>query len=66
MQKKKITSELEKFNIKRESAIKTIKQPDQILYDTQTNRYVAINHKEKTAIIYEKEEKHTLTINHNI
>jgi hypothetical protein len=59
----KLDIELEKFNITRESVTKTINQPDQILYDTQTNRYVAINHEEKTATIYEKtgENIHIIT-----
>jgi len=60
----KLDIELEKFNITRESVTKTINQPDQILYDTQTNRYVAINHEEKTATIYEKTKK--IGILHNI
>jgi len=58
----KLDIELEKFNITRESVTKTINQPDQILYDTQTNRYVAINHEKKTATIYEKTEENILII----
>ena len=58
----KISKELSKFNITKNSIINIIKQPDQTLYDTQTERYVAIHHKTKTAIIYEKTEEDILII----
>ena len=50
----KIDKELGKFNITKDSITQTINNPAQVLYDTQTERYVAIDHKTKTAIIYEK------------
>jgi len=54
--------ELGKFNITKESITQTINNPDQILYDTQTERYVAVNYKIKTAIIYEKTGQDQLII----
>lgn len=58
----KIDKELGKFNITKESITQTINNPDQILYVTQTERYVAVNYKIKTAIIYEKTGKDQLII----
>ena len=53
----KIDNELDKFNITKDSIKQTINNPDQVLYDTQTERYVAVDYKIKTAIIYEKTGK---------
>jgi len=46
----------------RETVIETLKTPDQILYDTQTERYIAINKDHRSAIIYEKKGEEILII----
>jgi len=58
----KLATELHKFEITKETITKTINKPDQILYDTQTERYIAIDQEKKTAVIYEKSGEDTLII----
>ena len=58
----KIEKELTKLKITKETKIESINEPDQILYDTQTERYIAIDQDKKTAIIYEKTGEDTLII----
>lgn len=58
----KIEKELAKFNITKETILQTINKPDQILYDTQTERYIALNINKKIAIVYEKTREDLLII----
>lgn len=52
--KTKILKELKKLGITRQLITKTLKNPDELLYDALTERYIAINWNHNTAIIYEK------------
>ena len=58
----KTEKELAKFNITKETILQTINKPDQILYDTQTERYIALNINKKIAIVYEKTREDQLII----
>jgi len=58
----KIEKELTKLKITKETILESINEPDQILYDTQTERYIAIDQDKKTAIIYEKTGEDTQII----
>ena len=50
----KLAKELSKLNITEELVKETIKEPDEVLYDTVTGRYVAIKMRHNLAVIYEK------------
>jgi len=58
----KLTTELKKHNITKETVTHTLAEPHQMLYDTQTDRYIAINKDMKTAILYEKAGEDTRII----
>ena len=59
---RKIEEELIKFKIAEESVIETLNNPGQTFYDTQTERYIAIDQDRKIAVVYEKSEEDTLII----
>ncbi|MBD3206326.1 hypothetical protein GF319_08280 [Candidatus Bathyarchaeota archaeon] len=50
----KIEKELFKFSITQNVEISTVQRPDNILYDTQTGRFVALNWDKRIAVIYEE------------
>jgi len=50
----KIEKELSKFSITKDVVISTVQEPDSILYDTLTGRFVALNWDKRIAVIYEE------------
>jgi len=52
--REKIRTELWRFGIDEGLVVSTIQNPDELLYDTHTGRYIAINYSEKIAVIYEE------------
>ena len=50
----KIEEELFKFSITKDVVISTVQEPDSILYDTLTGRFVALNWDKRIAVIYEE------------
>jgi hypothetical protein len=63
----KLTRELLRFGITKELLEATINEPDEVLYDTRTGRYVALRIRDKIAVIYEEreEEKFIITAIHS-
>jgi hypothetical protein len=59
----KLIKELYRFGITKELLINVIDDPDEVLYDLMTGRYVALKMKHKIAVIYEKlgKEKFIIT-----
>jgi len=52
--KDKISKETKKLGITEQTIIKILKNPDELLYDALMDRFVALNWKYNTAVIYEK------------
>jgi len=52
--KTKLLKELKKLGITKQLTTKTLKSPDELLYDALRERYVAINWNHNIAILYEK------------
>jgi hypothetical protein len=52
--KTKLLKELKKLGITKQLTTKTLKNPNELLYDALTERYVAINWNRNIAIIHEK------------
>ena len=50
----KIEKELYKFSITKENVMRTVQEPEGVLYDTLTGRYVALNWDKQMAVIYEE------------
>jgi len=60
--KDKILRELHKLGVTEETVTGTIKRPDDLLYDSQTDRYIAIGWSQKIAVVYEKKDSDILII----
>jgi len=54
--KDKLVKELNKLDITERTTTEIIREPDELLYDSLTNRFVAIRWSRKTAVIYEKDD----------
>jgi len=52
--KDKILKELSKLKVTEQSAMEITRAPDELLYDSLTNRFVAIGRSRNIAVIYEK------------
>lgn len=52
--KSKLLEEFKKLGITERTVIQIVKKPDALLYDSLTNRFVAVNWSRNTAVIYEK------------
>ena len=52
--KDKILKELHKLGVTEKTVTETIKSPDELLYDSQTDRYIAVSWSHKIAVVYEK------------
>ena len=60
--KDKLVKELNKLGITERTATEIIREPDELLYDSLTNRFVAIRWSRKTAVIYEKDDNNFTVI----
>jgi len=60
--KAKLLKELKKLGITKSIIAKTLKNPDELLYDALRGRYVATNNTHNTAIIYEKTDDNLTVI----
>ena len=60
--KDKLVKELNKLGITERTATEIIREPDELLYDSLTNRFVAIRWSHKTAVIYEKDDNNFIVI----
>lgn len=58
----KLATMLLRKDITKELLEEVIKKPDEVLYDTVTERYVALRMKQKLAIIYEKSDEEIFII----
>jgi len=52
--KDKILKELNKLKVTEQTVMETMREPDELLYDSLTNRFVAIGRSRNIAVIYEK------------
>ena len=60
--KDKLVKELNKLGITERTATEIIREPDELLYDSLTNRFVAIRWSRKTAVIYEKDDNNFIVV----
>ncbi|MDH7476776.1 MAG: hypothetical protein QHH17_00125 [Candidatus Bathyarchaeota archaeon] len=60
--KTKLQKELKKLGITKQLTVQILKNPDELLYDVLTGRYVALNWTHNTAIIYEKTKKNITVV----
>jgi predicted transcriptional regulator len=60
--KAKIQKELKKLGITKQLTAQILKNPDELLYDVLTGRYVALNWTHNTAIIYEKTKRNITVV----
>ncbi|MCJ7574941.1 hypothetical protein MUO93_11895 [Candidatus Bathyarchaeota archaeon] len=60
--KDKLDRELSKLAVTEETVAEILNKPDDILYDPQIDRYVAIDWSRKTAVVYEKSRDDALII----
>lgn len=60
--KDKLLRELNKLGVKEETVTEAIRAPEELLYDSQTDRYVAVCWSNKIAVVYEKSDGDTLVI----
>lgn len=60
--KDKLVKELNKLGITERTATEIIREPDELLYDSLTNRFVAIRWSRKTAVIYEKDDNNFFVV----
>ena len=58
----KLSRELSRMGITRELIEETVRNPDEVLYDSVTGRYVAVKIERNLAVIYEREEEETFII----
>jgi len=58
----KLAKELSRMGITRDSLEEVIRNPDEILYDSVTGRYVAVKMEGKLAVIYERKEEEITAI----
>ena len=58
----KLAKELSRMGITRESVEEVIRDPDEILYDTETGRFVAVKMESNLAVIYERRGEETFII----
>lgn len=54
--KDKLLRELHKLGVTEKTVRETINNPDQLLYDSQTDRYIAISLSHEVAVVYEKSD----------
>ena len=60
--KNKLLKELKKLGVTEKTVTETIKKPDELLYDPQIDRYIAIGWSQKIAAVYEKRDGDNLVI----
>ena len=60
--KDKLLRELSRLGVTEETVTETIKNPDDLLYDSQTDRYIAVSWSYKVAVVYEKRDSEFLVI----
>lgn len=53
--KDKLREEFNKLGITEQTVAEIVKKPNALLYDSLTNRFVAVNWSRNTAVIYEKD-----------
>ena len=53
--KDKLLKELHKLGVTEKKVTETIRDPDEILYDSQTDRYVAVSWSHQIAAVYQKD-----------
>jgi len=54
--KDKLLRELQRLGVTEETVTETIKSPDDLPYDSQTDRYIAVSWSHKIAVVYEKRD----------
>jgi len=60
--KEKISEELEKLGITKHVVMKILKRPDELLYDTFADRFIALNWNHNVAVVYEKTNNNLVVI----
>ncbi|MEM2433116.1 MAG: hypothetical protein QW454_05470 [Candidatus Bathyarchaeia archaeon] len=58
----KIANELSRIGVTRDLIESIVRSPDEILYDTATNRYIAVKFDQKIAVIYERRDQQVFIV----
>jgi len=58
----KLEKHLRLLGISEEDIVATIKKPDDLVYDTFMDRYVALNYSRNLAVVYEKEDDKIIVV----
>ena len=57
-----VEKHLRLLGISEEDIVATIRKPDDLVYDTLMDRYVALNYSRNLAIVYEKEDDKIIVV----
>ena len=60
--KDKISEELEKLGVTKRVVIEILRKPDELLYDTSADRFIALNWNYDVAVVYEKTDNNLVVI----
>jgi len=58
----KIADELSRIGVTKDLIESIVRSPDEILYDTVTNRYIAVRFDQKIAVIYERRDQQVFIV----
>jgi len=58
----KIANELSRIGVTKDLIESIVRSPDEILYDTVTNRYIAVKFDQKIAVIYERRDQQVFIV----
>ncbi|MEM4981951.1 MAG: hypothetical protein QXI48_08030 [Candidatus Bathyarchaeia archaeon] len=58
----KIADELSRIGVTKDLIESIVRSPDEILYDTVTNRYIAVRFDQKIAVIYEGRDQQVFIV----
>jgi len=60
--KDKISEELEKLGITKQVVIQILRKPDELLYDTSADRFIALSWNHNVAVVYEKTDNNLVVV----
>jgi len=58
----KIANDLLRIGVTKDLIESIVRSPDEILYDTVTNRYIAVRFDQKIAVIYERRDQQVFIV----
>jgi len=58
----KLEKYLRQLGVSEEDVVTTLREPDDLAYDTLTNRYIALSYAKKLAVVYEREDDKIIVV----